>query len=164
MTQNEEVQNELLQEQQLRILAATLDLTHDPVRKITIAVYALCIRGSTLLLSFSQQLLVLMLQVFANLTLQPRNHRVIIDQGIPDLLSQLLLPSDDWYYNAHSTKYGLFVKYHVARVLVYLGFQHRVNHKYSVFDYHAQGKATMIRNPLSLTEVQLFVTGSTNCT
>jgi len=33
MTQNEEVQNELLQEQQLRILAATLDLTHDPVRR-----------------------------------------------------------------------------------------------------------------------------------
>lgn len=31
MTQNEDVQNELLQEQQLRILAATLDLTHDPV-------------------------------------------------------------------------------------------------------------------------------------
>lgn len=80
-----------------------------------------------------------MLQIFANAALHPKNHRALIDQGIPDLLSQLLLPSDDWYYNAHSTKYGLFVKHHVSRVLVYLGFQHRVNHKYSVFDYHIQG-------------------------
>lgn len=32
MTQNEDIQDELLQEQQLRILAATLDVTHDPVR------------------------------------------------------------------------------------------------------------------------------------
>lgn len=81
-----------------------------------------------------------MLQIFANAALHPKNHRILIDHGIPDLLSQLLLPSDDWYYNAHSTKYGLFVKHHVSRVLVYLGFQHRVNHKYSVFDYHIQGK------------------------
>lgn len=31
MTQSDQVQDELLQEQQLRILAATLDSTHDPV-------------------------------------------------------------------------------------------------------------------------------------
>ncbi|KAK7598071.1 hypothetical protein V9T40_006306 [Parthenolecanium corni] len=114
MTQNEDIQDELLQEQQLRILAATLDVTHDP------------------------QLLLLMLQVFANAALHPKHHRALVDHGIPDLLSQLLLPSDDWYYNAHSTKYGLFVKHHVSRVLVYLGLQHRVNYKYSVFEYHIQ--------------------------
>lgn len=88
---------------------------------------------------FLQQLLLLMLQVFANAALHPKHHKALVDHGIPDLLSQLLLPSDDWYYNAHSTKYGLFVKHHVSRVLVYLGLQHRVNHKYSVFDYHIQG-------------------------
>lgn len=91
-----------------------------------------------------QQLLLLMLQVFANAALHPKHHRALVDHGIPDLLSQLLLPSDDWYYNAHSTKYGLFVKHHVSRVLVYLGLQHRVNYKYSVFEYHIQGSCRTV--------------------
>ncbi|CAA9999716.1 unnamed protein product [Nesidiocoris tenuis] len=38
------------------------------------------------------------------------------------------------YYTNHSTKYARYVKHHVARILVYLGFQHRVNLRFSVYD------------------------------
>jgi phosphatidylinositol phospholipase C epsilon len=81
-----------------------------------------------------QQLLVLVLQIVATLALEPQHHRALIDQGLPDVLSQLLLPSDEWYYTNHSTKYARFVKHHAARTLVYLGLQHRVNLRISVYD------------------------------
>ncbi|KAE8752899.1 hypothetical protein FOCC_FOCC000244, partial [Frankliniella occidentalis] len=104
------VQQQLAQEPQLRILAAALDSTHDP------------------------QLLVLVLQIVATLALDPSHHRALVEQGLPDVLSQLLLPSDEWYYTNHSTKYARFVKHHAARALVYLGLQHRVNLRFSVYD------------------------------
>ncbi|GLG95977.1 Uncharacterized protein GBIM_02820 [Gryllus bimaculatus] len=80
------------------------------------------------------QLLVLVLQIVATLALEPAHHRALLDQGLPDVLSQLLLPSDEWYYTNHSTKYARFVKHHAGRSLVYLGLQHRVNLRFSVFD------------------------------
>ncbi|KAJ1525795.1 hypothetical protein ONE63_008998 [Megalurothrips usitatus] len=104
------VQQQLAQEPQLRILAAALDVTHDP------------------------QLLVLVLQIVATLALDPGHHRALLDHGLPDVLSQLLLPSDEWYYTNHSTKYARFVKHHAARTLVYLGLSHRVNTRFSVYD------------------------------
>ncbi|BET01584.1 phospholipase C [Nesidiocoris tenuis] len=110
MVEGATVQSQLAQEPQLRILAAALDSTHDP------------------------QLLVLVLQIVATLAMDPANHRALTDQGLPDVLSQLLLPSDEWYYTNHSTKYARYVKHHVARILVYLGFQHRVNLRFSVYD------------------------------
>ncbi|KAF4517553.1 hypothetical protein B566_EDAN005117 [Ephemera danica] len=61
-------------------------------------------------------------------------HKPLCDMGLPDALSQLLLPSDEWYYTNHSTKYARFVKHHAARTLVYLGLQHRVNLRISVYD------------------------------
>ena len=81
-----------------------------------------------------QQLLVLVLQIVATLALEPSHHRSLVEQGLPDVLSQLLLPSDEWYYTNHSTKYARFVKHHAARALVYLGLQHRVNLRFSVYD------------------------------
>jgi hypothetical protein len=81
-----------------------------------------------------QQLLVLVLQIVAILALDPRNHKALCEMGLPDALSQLLLPSDEWYYTNHSTKYARFVKHHAARTLVYLGLQHRVNLRISVYD------------------------------
>jgi len=81
-----------------------------------------------------QQLLVLVLQMVATLALYPQYHRALVEQGLPDVLSQLLLPSDEWYYTNHSTKYARFVKHHAARALVYLGLQHRVNQRFSVYD------------------------------
>ncbi|KAL1122757.1 hypothetical protein AAG570_003084 [Ranatra chinensis] len=110
MVEGTTVQAQLAQEPQLRILAAALDSTHDP------------------------QLLVLVLQIVATLAMEPSHHRALAEQGLPDVLSQLLLPSDEWYYTNHSTKYAKFVKHHVARILVYLGFQHRVNLRFSVYD------------------------------
>lgn len=76
----------------------------------------------------------LVLQIVATLALEPANHRALVEQGLPDVLSQLLLPSDEWYYTNHSTKYARFVKHHAARSLVYLGLQHRVNLRFSVYD------------------------------
>ncbi|KAG8323632.1 hypothetical protein J6590_001352 [Homalodisca vitripennis] len=110
MTEGNSVQGQLSQEPQLRILAAALDSTHDP------------------------QLLVLVLQIVATLALDPQHHKALLDNGLPDVLSQLLLPSDEWYYTNHSTKYARYVKHHVARILVYLGFQHRVNLRFCVYD------------------------------
>lgn len=81
-----------------------------------------------------QQLLVLVLQIVATLALEPAHHRALLDQGLPDVLSQLLLPSDEWYYTNHSTRYARYVKHHAARALVYLGLQHRVNLRFSVYD------------------------------
>lgn len=81
-----------------------------------------------------QQLLVLVLQIVATLALDPQHHKALMENGLPDVLSQLLLPSDEWYYTNHSTKYARYVKHHVARILVYLGFQHRVNLRFCVYD------------------------------
>ncbi|XP_075223466.1 1-phosphatidylinositol 4,5-bisphosphate phosphodiesterase epsilon-1-like isoform X4 [Lycorma delicatula] len=110
MVESTTVQAQLIQEPQLRILTAALDSTNDP------------------------QLLVLALQIVATVALDPANHKALLDHGMPDVLSQLLLPSDEWYYTNHTTKYARFVKHHVARILVYLGFQHRVNLRFSVYD------------------------------
>ncbi|RZF45199.1 hypothetical protein LSTR_LSTR009970 [Laodelphax striatellus] len=110
MVETPSVQTQLVQEPQLRILTAALDSTNDP------------------------QLLVLALQIVATVALDPANHRALLDHGMPDVLSQLLLPSDEWYYTNHTTKYARYVKHHVARILVYLGFQHRVNLRFSVYD------------------------------
>ncbi|XP_065340527.1 uncharacterized protein LOC135939859 isoform X4 [Cloeon dipterum] len=110
MSKSSSVQDQLVQDPQLRILIAALDSTHDP------------------------QLLVLVLQIVAILALEPKNHKPLCEMGLPDALSQLLLPSDEWYYTNHSTKYARYVKHHAARTLVYLGLQHRVNLRISVYD------------------------------
>lgn len=86
-----------------------------------------------------QQLLVLVLQIVASIALNPKHHRELIDRDIPNVLNQLLLPSDEWYYTNHSDKYGRYVKHHAARVLIYLGFSYRIN--ISIFDMF-QGKQT----------------------
>ncbi|XP_071448032.1 uncharacterized protein, partial [Hetaerina americana] len=122
--QSTTVQNTLAQEPQLRLLASALDSTHDP------------------------QLLVLVLQIVAALALDPANHAALTDQGIPDALSQLLLPSDEWYYTNHSTRYARYVKHHAARSLVYMGLQHRVNLRISVYDILAED----VPPPTPLTE------------
>lgn len=85
----------------------------------------------------------LVLQIVATLSLDPQHHKAVLDSGMPDVLSQLLLPSDEWYYTNHSTKYARYVKHHVARILVYLGFQHRVNLRFCVYDI-LQGTLTKI--------------------
>jgi hypothetical protein len=50
------------------------------------------------------------------------------------MLMQLLLPSDEWYYTNHSTKYAKYVKYHAARILVYMGLLHKLGGRVDLFD------------------------------
>lgn len=53
---------------------------------------------------------------------------------MPDTLMQLLLPSDEWYYTNHSTKYARYVKFHAARILVYMGLFQRLGGRIDLFD------------------------------
>ncbi|CAJ0580235.1 unnamed protein product, partial [Mesorhabditis spiculigera] len=72
------------------------------------------------------QLLCILLQVMALVALDSSTHTVLMDLQIDDCLMQMLLPSNDWYYTNHSTKFGHFVKYHAARILIYVGLGERV--------------------------------------
>lgn len=78
-----------------------------------------------------------MLQIVSSIALNTAHHPELLNRDLPNVLNQLLLPSDEWYYTNHSAKYGRYVKHHAAKVLVYLGFSHRIN--VSIFDMF-QGK------------------------
>ncbi|XP_064469144.1 uncharacterized protein LOC135383352 [Ornithodoros turicata] len=110
MSQNSQVQSKLIEEAHLKILANALDSTHDP------------------------QLLCLVLQIVATLGLNPEYHAALVEAELPDCLTQLILPSDEWYYTNHSTRYARYVKHHAARVLVYLGMEQRLRNKVYLFD------------------------------
>lgn len=56
------------------------------------------------------------------------------EAGIGDTITQLILPSDEWYYTNHSTKYAKYVKHHAARILVYLGMHNRLANRVSLFE------------------------------
>uniref|UniRef100_A0A183CUY7 Ubiquitinyl hydrolase 1 n=1 Tax=Gongylonema pulchrum TaxID=637853 RepID=A0A183CUY7_9BILA len=71
------------------------------------------------------QLLCILLQMLAMIAMNPFVHQVLTELQIDDVLIQLLLPADDWYYTNHSTKYAHFVKQHAARILVYIGLGDR---------------------------------------
>jgi len=81
-----------------------------------------------------QHLLCLVLQAVACIALNPAHHSALNDADTPDTLMQLLLPSDEWYYTNHSTKYARYVKYHAARVLVYMGLFQRLGGRVDLFD------------------------------
>lgn len=81
-----------------------------------------------------QHLLCLLLQSLASIALNPNNHQPLNDVDISDMLMQLLLPSDEWYYTNHSTKYAKYVKYHAARILVYMGLLHKLGGRVDLFD------------------------------
>ncbi|CAJ0933262.1 unnamed protein product, partial [Mesorhabditis belari] len=79
------------------------------------------------------QLLCLLLQCVALVALDSSTHPVFLDLQIDDVLMQMLLPADDWYYTNHSTKFGHFVKYHAARILIYVGMGERVGSRVNIF-------------------------------
>ncbi|XP_063888633.1 uncharacterized protein LOC135115638 [Scylla paramamosain] len=89
---------------------------------------------ATTIFSPFQQLLCAVLQVVATLALSPHHHPALLAAKVPDALTQLILPSDEWFYTNHSTRHARYVKHHAARTLVYLGLQHRVNHRVNVYD------------------------------
>lgn len=76
----------------------------------------------------------MVLQIVATLALVPEHHVALSEAELPDCLTQLILPSDEWYYTNHSTKYARYVKHHAARVLVYLGMEQRLRNKVYLFD------------------------------
>ena len=81
-----------------------------------------------------QHLLCLILQALACIAMNPSFHQALSDALIADALMQLLLPSDEWYYTNHSTKYARYVKYHAARILVYMGLFHCLGGRVDLFD------------------------------
>ena len=66
--------------------------------------------------------------------MNPHHQSALSEADIPDTLMQLLLPSDEWYYTNHSTKYARYVKYHAARILVYMGLFYRLGGRVDLFD------------------------------
>jgi hypothetical protein len=83
---------------------------------------------------YYQHLLCIILQAVACIALDPGNHGALSEADMPDTLMQLLLPSDEWYYTNHSTKYARYVKFHAARVLVYMGLFQRLGGRIDLFD------------------------------
>ncbi|XP_041371114.1 uncharacterized protein LOC121384690 [Gigantopelta aegis] len=110
MSHGSHVQKKMISDGHIRTLVEALDPNHDP------------------------QLLCLLLQCLACLALNPNHHQALNDADISDMLMQLLLPSDEWYYTNHSTKYAKFVKYHAARILVYMGMLHKLGGRVDLFD------------------------------
>ena len=90
-----------------------------------------------------------MLQAVACIALSPAHHAALSDADTPDTLMQLLLPSDEWYYTNHSTKYARYVKFHAARVLVYMGLFQRLGGRVDLFDLKREHRLT-VSPPISL--------------
>ena len=81
------------------------------------------------------QLLCQIIQMVALLALNTSYHPKLLSSGIPDALTQLVLPSDEWYYTKHTTRFSRVVKHHAARALVYLGLTKCLGPRISVFEY-----------------------------
>lgn len=64
---------------------------------------------------------------------------------------QLILPSDEWFYTNHSTKYARYVKHHAARILVYIGLEKRLRNKVYLFDLLEETASDSINQPLQST-------------
>lgn len=103
--------DQLMGEAQLRMMVEALDYTLDP------------------------QLLCLVIQTVALLALHYPYQPRLLDSGIPDALTQLVLPSDEWYYTNHTTRFSRIVKHHAARALVYLGLARCLGPRVSLFDF-----------------------------
>lgn len=111
MAQSAVSRDQLMKEAQLRMMVEALDYTLDP------------------------QLLCLVIQTVALLALHSPYHPLLLSSGIPDALAQLVLPSDEWYYTNHTTRFSRIVKHHAARALVYLGLARCLGPRVSLFDF-----------------------------
>uniref|UniRef100_A0A1I8IX59 Lysosomal trafficking regulator lyst n=1 Tax=Macrostomum lignano TaxID=282301 RepID=A0A1I8IX59_9PLAT len=105
----------LVSEGHLRKLVDTLDPNYDP------------------------HLLCLLLQALCCITLDPSFHESLLDLLITDNLLQLLLPSDEWYYTNHTTKYAPYVKFLATRMLVHLGQFHCLGGRFDLFNQQVFG-------------------------
>ena len=105
----------------------------------------------------AQHYLCLVLQCLACLALNPDNHPALLHPQLHavDSLVQLLLPSDEYYYTNHSTRYARYIKYHTARILVYLGQFQCIGGRIDLFDL--SGIFTCIFNNKSQRAIALFL-------
>jgi hypothetical protein len=69
----------------------------------------------------------------ALVALDPSTHRLFFESQIEDLLIQILLPTNEFFYTNTTTKFGHFVKYHAARVLIYTGLCDRIGSRVNLF-------------------------------
>lgn len=111
LAQSATSRGQLMEEAPLRMIVEALDYTLDP------------------------QLLCLVIQTVALLALHFPYQPLLLSSGIPDALTQLVLPSDEWYYTNHTTRFSRVVKHHAARALVYLGLARCLGPRVSLFDY-----------------------------
>ena len=110
VAQSSACRRQLMEEAPLRMMVEALDYTLDP------------------------QLLCLVIQTVALLALHRPYQAQLLASGIPDALTQLVLPSDEWYYTNHTTRFSRVVKHHAARALVYLGLARCLGPRVSLFD------------------------------
>ena len=66
-----------------------------------------------------QHLLCLVLQCLACLALSPEHHAALGQANVVDALLPLLLPSDEYYYTNHSTRYARYIKCARTRLSVF---------------------------------------------
>jgi phosphatidylinositol phospholipase C epsilon len=79
------------------------------------------------------QVLCLLLQSLAIIALDPSTHKIFLDSQIEEFLMAILLPTNEFFYTNTTTKFGHFVKYHAARVLIYTGLFERVGSRVNLF-------------------------------
>ncbi|CAI4232602.1 unnamed protein product [Auanema sp. JU1783] len=149
-----------------------LFLTH--FKKFRIALSEKTILKSLIALldpSMDPQLLCLLLQTLSLIALDLKTHPQLIHDQVDDVLVQMLLPADDWYYTNQSTKYGHFVKQNAARILIYMGLGDRIGNRVNLFSSTSHAHATpnedayicetctLPRNMLSFAKCSISVEG-----
>nr|XP_042900346.1 1-phosphatidylinositol 4,5-bisphosphate phosphodiesterase epsilon-1 [Parasteatoda tepidariorum] len=92
----ESVQKKLMEEANLKILVSATEATLDP------------------------ELLCLALQALAILCMNPDFHKDLLECDLIENLTQLILPSDEWFHEGQPFLYARYVKHHATRILVYL--------------------------------------------
>lgn len=87
-------------------------------------------------------------------------HRTLRKLQIEESLIQLLLPSDQFFHTNHSTKFAEYIKYHSARILIYIGLGDRVGNRVNVFTARDQTEETATSQNKKVTVQNLQVYGS----
>ncbi|KFD72382.1 hypothetical protein M514_01694 [Trichuris suis] len=106
----EEIRKQLADPQNIRLLVQMLDVTLEP------------------------QFLCYMLQIVATLALDRKTRSVLRDLRADELLVQMLLPGDEWYYTNQTMIFPKVVKHHAARILIYIGMGHMVGNRVNLFN------------------------------
>ncbi|CDW53051.1 1 phosphatidylinositol 4,5 bisphosphate [Trichuris trichiura] len=105
----QEIRKQLADPQNVRLLVQMLDVTLEP------------------------QFLCYLLQIVATLALDRKTRCILRDLRVDELLVQMLLPGDEWYYTNQTMIFPKVVKHHAARILIYIGRGHMVGNRVNLF-------------------------------